>query len=51
MSMLKHNDEFLNMNPDSNIELLEPSKPSKEDCILGFTYINRPDDLNAENDK
>ena len=44
MSMLKHKDEFLNMNPDSNIELLKPRKPSKGDDILGFTYINKPDE-------
>lgn len=49
MSMLKHNDEFLLMNPDSDIELLEPSKPSKGDDILGFTYINKPDEYGKEN--
>lgn len=49
MSMLKHNDEFLLMNPDSDIELLKPSKPSKGDDILGFTYINKPDEYFKEN--
>ncbi len=48
MSMLRHRDEFLDLYKYSRNEELEPSKPTKEADILGFTYTNNPNEFKGE---
>ena len=49
MSILSHRDEFLDLYRYSKNKEFEPSKPTKETDILGFTYTNKPDDVKKEN--
>jgi len=42
MSMLKHRDEFLELDQQSGT-VFEPSKPTQESDNLDFTYTNKPE--------
>ena len=44
MSILSHRDEFLDLYKQSKNEEFEPSKPTEETDILGFTYTNKPNE-------
>lgn len=46
--MLRHRDEFLDLYKTSSGKI-ESSKPSKEIDSLGFTYANKPDEIETEN--
>ena len=41
MSILSHRDEFLDLYKHPQNEEFEPSKPTEETDILGFTYTNK----------
>lgn len=45
MSMLSHNDEFLDLYKYVKGKAFESSKPDRCDDILGFTYTNKPDEF------
>lgn len=45
MSMLSHSDEFLDLYKYAKSMVFESSKPDRCDDILGFTYTNKPDEL------
>lgn len=51
MSILSHNDEFLDLYKYSKNTKFEHSKPTEETDILGFVYTNKPKELedNKEN--
>lgn len=48
MSMLHHRDEFLDLYKTSSGKF-DPSKSSKETDRLGFTYVNKPAEIETEN--
>jgi len=45
MSILSHRDEFLDLYKYSKNKEFEPSKPTKETDILGFTYTNKSNEV------
>lgn len=45
MSILSHRDEFLDLYKYSKNEKFEPSKPTEETDILGFTYTNKSNEV------
>ena len=45
MSILSHNDEFLDLYKYSKNTKFEPSKPTEETDILGFVYTNKLEEL------
>lgn len=50
MSILHHRDEFLDLYKKSSGKF-DPSRSSKETDSLGFTYVNKPDEIETENQK
>ena len=50
MSILSHRDEFLDLYKYSESEKFEPSNPTEETDILGFTYTNKPKEEVEKND-
>ena len=49
MTMLSHSDEFLDLYKYAKSMAFESSKPERCGDILGFTYTNKPDELEHNN--
>lgn len=48
MSILSHRDEFLDLYKYAKSVKFEPTEPTKETDIIGFTYINKPNELEKD---